>query len=217
VAKPKKSFVIACVLIALTGAFSYFLRYSRVEPSRGPDFAQIPYQLGEWVGEEQRFADYTYDVLAADTTTYRVYRDSGGREMYLFIAYFRSQKYGGQIHSPRHCLPGSGWNIQTREHRELAVLDKKKIPVNLMTITQGQYNQFMWYWFQTRGGSNPSEYGLKLDLVFTSLLLRPTDAAFIRFNLLTEESLADTEQFGKDFGAALMPYLNQALPFDPAG
>jgi len=218
VAAPKKAVVAACAVILLAGAFSYFLRYSRLEPDHGPDFALIPYGLGEWHGEELRFADYTYEVLQADTTTYRVYRDSSGHEMFLFIAYFKSQKYGGQIHSPRHCLPGGGWEIHSREPRVLHTdAGSAGIQVNLMKIVQGNLAEYMWYWFETRGGPNASEYGLKVDLVFNSLRLRPTDAAFIRFNMLTEGNPTDTERIGQAFAGELLKYLNRALPFGPKG
>jgi EpsI family protein len=218
VATTKKPLIAAGVLILLVGAFAYFLRYSRVQPDRGPDFAQIPYQLGQWTGVEQRFGEITYDVLAADTTTYRVYRDPAGRTLYLFIAYFKSQKYGGQIHSPRHCLPGSGWAIESREERMLAGLPGTgEIPVNLLKISQDQYTEYMWYWFVTRGGVNPSEYGLKLDLMLNSVQLRPTDAVFVRFNTFIDDDPAVAEQIGRDFAARLLPYLELALPFGATG
>lgn len=217
-AASKTSLAAACILIVLAGAFSYFLRYSRVQPEQGPDFSQIPYQLGRWTGTEQRFGEFAYDVLGADTTTYRIYRDAYGRQVYLFIAYFKSQKYGGQIHSPRHCLPGGGWTIQAHEDRVLAGPGgAPEVPVNLLKVTHEAYAEYMWYWFVTRGGVNPSEYGLKLDLVFNSLRLQPTDAVFIRFNTLTDEDPAETEKIGREFAAELLRYLEYALPFGAVG
>ncbi len=217
-ATPKKTaFVAVCVLIVLAGAFSYFLRYSRIEPDRGPDFSQIPYQLGEWVGEERRFEDYAYEVLAADTTTYRLYRDTTGREMALFIAYFSSQKYGGQIHSPRHCLPGGGWAIQSRENQTLDIPGWDPFDINLMRIALGDHAEYMWYWFVTRGGVNPSEYGLKWDLVLNSLQLKPTDAVFIRFNTLTNADPTEAERIGEAFARELLKHLDDALPFRDRG
>ncbi len=217
-AASKTSLVTACVLIVAAGAFAYFLRYSRVMPDRGPDFSQIPLVLGQWEGEERRFGEITYDVLGADTTTYRVYFDPQGRKMFLFLAYFKSQKYGGQIHSPRHCLPGGGWTIESHERRELDGPEgRPAIPVNLLKVTHGNYVEYMWYWFVTRGGVNPSEYGLKLDLVLNSLQLKPTDAVFVRFNLETADGPAETEKICREFAALLMKYLDAALPFGPAG
>lgn len=215
-AAPKKTFIAACIVILAAGGFSYILRYSRLEPDRGPDFSLIPYQLGTWRGEELRFADYTYEVLQADTTTYRVYRDPAGHEMFLFIAYFRSQKYGGQIHSPRHCLPGGGWEIHSREDRVLRGDGGPHVQVNLMKIVQNDLAEYMWYWFETRGGPNASEYGLKLDLVFNSLRLKPTDAAFIRFNMMTAGDPAQTERIGQQFADELLKYIGRALPFGVA-
>ncbi len=90
---------------------------------------------------------------------------------------------------------------------------REPFPVNLMKIAQGDVVEYMWYWFTTRSGVNPSEYGLKLDLVFNSLRLKPTDAAFIRLGILTEEDQAVTERIGEEFAAELLKYLDDALPF----
>ena len=48
------------------------------------------------------------DVLRADDTLNRIYRLRAASS-YLFIAYFKTQRYGQSPHSPKNCLPGSGW------------------------------------------------------------------------------------------------------------
>ena len=49
------------------------------------------------------------DVLRADDYLTRQYAAPGGKAASLFVAYFRSQRAGQTPHSPKNCLPGSGW------------------------------------------------------------------------------------------------------------
>lgn len=210
----KKEFWITSGLLVITLILVNLLRYSRVESKRLPGFALIPMQSGNWSGQEYFFPDQTYELMKADASTLRRYANSEGKELYLFISYFKSQKYGSQIHSPKNCLPGSGWKILSREKTRIKGSSGSSFLVNRLLISDNQSKEIMYYWFQTRSGLVASELGLKLDLVINSLKRAPTDAAFIRINLpLNEvsekEALVLVEDFLKDF----QPGINEALPF----
>jgi len=210
----KKEFWITSGLLVITFILVNLLRYSRVESKRLPGFALIPMQSGNWSGQEYFFPDQTYELLKADASTLRRYTNSEGKELYLFISYFKSQKYGSQIHSPKNCLPGSGWKILSREKTRVKGSTGSSLLVNRLLISDNRSKEVMYYWFQTRSGLVTSELGLKLDLVLNSLKRVPTDAAFIRINLpLNEvsekEALVLVEDFLKDF----QPGINEALPF----
>lgn len=210
----KKEFWITSGLLVITLILVNLLRYSRVESKRLPGFALIPMQSGNWSGQEYFFPDQTYELMKADASTLRRYSNSEGKELYLFISYFKSQKYGSQIHSPKNCLPGSGWKILSREKTRIKGSSGSSFLVNRLLISDNQSKEVMYYWFQTRSGLVASELGLKLDLVINSLKRAPTDAAFIRINLpLNEvsekEALVLVEDFLKDF----QPGIEEALPF----
>jgi EpsI family protein len=210
----KKEFWITSGLLVITFILVNLLRYSRVESKKLPGFALIPMQSGKWSGQEYFFPDQTYELMKADASTLRRYTNSEEKELYLFISYFKSQKYGSQIHSPKNCLPGSGWKILSREKTRIKGSSGSSLLVNRLLISDNQSKEVMYYWFQTRSGLVTSELGLKLDLVINSLKRAPTDAAFIRINLpLNEvsekEALVLVEDFLKDF----QPGIEEALPF----
>jgi len=72
----------------------------------------------------------------------------------------------------------------------------------------------VYYWFRTRSGELTSEYGLKFDLVFNSLRLKPTDAALIRLTTQVprgEEAVAD--QTLNDFLSVFYDRIENSLPF----
>ena len=73
--------------------------------------AQVPAQFGSWTMQQEGVVEQeVQDVLKADELLTRSYV-SMQQQMaaHLFVAYFRSQRTGQTPHSPKNCLPGSGW------------------------------------------------------------------------------------------------------------
>ncbi len=210
----KKAAHISLVIIFVAGIFGNFLRYSSHAPQSGANFGEIPMELDGYIGREQILADFTYDILKADTTTYRDYTDADDNGYNLFIAYFKSQKYGSQIHSPKHCLPGGGWRIDQIVPYHLRLTDSVKREVNLAVISVQDFKALMLYWYETRSGGIRSEYGLKLDLVKNSLMFHPTDAAIVRLTMpMNGEDIDTALAKAKKFLDTFYPYIEKALPF----
>jgi EpsI family protein len=211
----KGGIIIASVLILLGGAGANYLRYVEPTPTSPPTLGDIPYEFEGFRGEERYFSEQSYEILHADTSTLRLYNDTDGNPIWLFIGYFESQKYGSQIHSPKHCLPGSGWKITSLESYRLQLTDGTEKQVNRLLITERGRQHLMLYWFETRGGTIRNEFALKWDLMQNSLMLRPTDAAIVRINLpLTGQDDIDA---GTDKALAflenILPEVEQSLPF----
>jgi len=72
-----------------------------------------------------------------------------------------------------------------------------------------------FYWFETRSGSIREEFGMKWDLMKNSLMLQPTDAAFIRLTLQIDNG--DVEQATNraiEFFDNFYSDIKQGLPFN---
>lgn len=211
----KSAWVIASIIVLVGGGLGNYLRFSEVLPDRSVAFERIPLKGGAFQGEEQRFAQISYEVLQADTSTLRLYQNAEGSNIHLFVAYFSSQKYGSQIHSPKNCLPGGGWNIQDIRPFELSLPENQHKTVNRLIITQNNQKQLMFYWFETRGGSIRSEFHLKWDLMKNSLLFRPTDAAFVRLTIFVgpNDTVESATTAVSNFLASFYPSIMNSLPF----
>jgi EpsI family protein len=207
--------MISSVLLIAAGLFSGYLRYVEQMPGQPPNFERIPLSVDGYIGENRRFSEQSYEVLQADTSLLRWYWAPTGESFWVFIAYFKSQKYGSQIHSPRHCLPGGGWKILELEPFALPVGDNHYKSVNRLIITEQSRRELMFYWYETRGGSVRSEFALKWDLMVNSLLLRPTDAAIIRLNMPMQpgESLAEATRRALIHIGQFYDDVESALPF----
>jgi len=209
-----RSIYISIVIIFVAGIFGNVLRYNSHPPEGVTDFGKIPLEYDGYLGKEQILADFTYDILKADTTTYRDYTDADGNNYNLFIAYFKSQKYGSQIHSPKHCLPGGGWRIEEIVPYQIQLTDSITREANLAVISVQNYKALMLYWYESRSGGIRSEYGLKLDLVKNSLLFNATDAAIIRLTVPFAGDSPDAAlKKAKKFLETFYPSIENALPF----
>ena len=210
-----RGILLVSLVIVIGGAASGYLRYAEAIPDNGPLFGEIPMEAAGFYGEEHRFSDESYEILQADTSTLRLYTNDEGTAVWMFIGYFDSQKYGSQIHSPKHCLPGSGWKIAEIEPFDLNVGGLGAKRVNRLIIADRDRLNLMFYWYETRGGTIRNEFGLKWDLMMNSLRLRPTDAAIVRINLPLRgyhDIAAGTER-ALGFLNEYLPAIENSLPF----
>lgn len=211
----KRATIIAVILILIGGAAGNTFRFVSVNPSKTSSFGELPFENDHYTGAEHFFDSVSYEVLKADTSTLRYYTDADGGGYWLFIAYFASQKYGSQIHSPKHCLPGSGWRIESNQPYALPLPGGMSREVNRLIISDANARQLMLYWFETRGGAIRSEFGLKFDLVKNSLTFQPTDAAIIRLTVPMDASdnIDSATKRAVGFFEAFYQGIEQALPF----
>lgn len=172
--------------------------------------------LGSWraVGPERTLDVPTLKLLKPQDYLLRNYLDPHGRLCALFIAYFGLQQEGQIIHSPRHCLPGSGWHIESRKEVEVSV-GKKKWRVNHLIITYDVNKLSVLYWYQGRGRVEANEYLDRLHLLIDGIFLQRTDAALIRLTSVLNPADPGTLTRQIKMAQALIPAMNGILP--PAG
>jgi EpsI family protein len=182
-------FLIAILIVAGAGVYARVLEEHRVAAGQSPRLDELPSAFGDWRAQDIPLSAGVTKVLGADVTLQRVYRNQARQEVQVFLAYFSKQAVNSQIHSPRHCLPGSGWTIVSTEQTRLDLPGGSQ-PATRMLLQREGVSEEMLYWFKTRSGSVTGEYALKLDLVRNSLARRPTDAVFIRYVAQPQDAAA---------------------------
>jgi EpsI family protein len=153
------------------------------------------------------------DVLKADATLSRYY-SSSGRMVNLFIAFFRSQGTGVSPHSPKNCLPGSGWAVSHSGTLDIAVPGiPEPIRVNQYLVSKGESKSLVLYWYQSHNRVIASEYLAKIYLVIDSLRYRRSDTSIVRVTVPIFENNDDAARKAAiDFVSASFPSVNQMLP-----
>jgi EpsI family protein len=141
----------------------------------------------------------------------RSYINSVGDRVTLYVGYHGGGKDGGEIHSPKHCLPGSGWFEVKSEKRVIAAAGDNLNSV--WTVYQkGDRKELFIYWFQVMGKTLDDEYSLKASEIINSALYRRRDAAFVRISVPFEMDESSASSKGEVFVREIYPQLKNYLP-----
>ncbi len=177
----KSARILSVVLIAQACAFYGFSRREQI-PSRSPlagfSINNTPWQMMQ----ESQLDKETLEVLNADDILSRVYRENGsGRAATLFVAYFETQRTGKAPHSPKNCLPASGW-VQTEGGTlDIPIADRPEpIHVNRYVVARGENQSVVLYWYQSHNRVIASEYTAKIYTILDSIRYNRSDTALVR-------------------------------------
>ena len=202
-------FIIVCILLAVTAL--YINLHSDITVPTNKPLAEFPIVNRGWrMVSQSEFNENVLNVLKPTDYLYRQYAGPDGARVNLYIGYHGGGEESGEIHSPKHCLPGSGWYEVSAGKKELVIVGKE---INLVEAIyqQGENRELFLYWFQVRGKTLADEYSLKLSEILNSLLYRRRDSAFIRISVPfeTDENRANVagERFIRDFDAEFQRFL----------
>lgn len=159
--------------------------FSSVKPEtvpQSPPLSHLPQTLGAWEYlRDYDVDDETRDVLKADDLLLRSYGNpSMGRAATLFVAAFRSQRNGKSPHSPKNCLPGSGWTQLSSDVYSIDVGNPQPIAVNRYVVQLGDERSLVMYWYQSRQRIVASEYTAKFWVMADAIRYNRTDTALVR-------------------------------------
>src|SRR5215472_7006325 len=113
-------FSTSALLILITAIFLRTRSHGEIFPPRQP-LQSFPEHLGEWAGTDLPIDADTLQVLGPGDFLLRTYTSGDQQTINLFIAYFASERTGDTIHSPKNCLPGSGWAPLESRHISVSV------------------------------------------------------------------------------------------------
>lgn len=177
-----KQFLVALVvlLVAVISTTAMPRRAEIAQPRK--DFSEFPLTMGTWSGAPEAMEQVYIDALKFTDYTLVNYRDDEGHMINFYSAYYASQRKGESVHSPRSCLPGGGWEIESLTQREIAGVNVSGVPlrVNRVLISYGDQKQLVYYWFQQRGRVITNEYLVKWDMLVDAITRNRTDGALVR-------------------------------------
>lgn len=110
-------------------------------------FREMPYQLGNWHGEDTKMDPVIAIATGADVIVDRLYRDDTGTLVSVHTAMFKNPT-DGVLHTPLNCYRGAGW-LKIKEVQEnLELSENLTIPVNLVTWEKDNERIMVLYWYQ---------------------------------------------------------------------
>lgn len=194
--------------------------YIDERPDRVPErssFDNFPLAYSGWIGSESTITDEELEVLKLTDYFIGAFRKIGSEAppVGFYTAWYREQRKGASIHSPRSCLPGGGWEIQ---HHTIESIDfsssSRPFKVNRVVMQMGDVRQLAYYWFQGRNRITTSEYLAKWYIFEDSMLSNRTDGALVRLITFVPEGgdIADADARLKEFFADTYVHLQQYIP-----
>jgi EpsI family protein len=207
--------VLTAVLLLQGAAFYAVASRSERAPLVSP-LSLFPSAFGGWtMARDVPIEKEVQDVLKADDTLNRVYVNPSRTDYtFLFIAYFKTQRYGQAPHSPKNCLPGSGWEPVETGRQTIDVPGwNAPIVTNRYVVENGDEKSVVLYWYQTHHRIIASEYWAKFWLVVDSIRYRRSDTSLVKIVVpVHDNDIGAATAVGVSFVQALFPSLLRQLP-----
>ncbi len=206
-------FAVAIVILILASGYINIVLSHGEEIPITRSLKVFPMEIGGWQGRAGWLSSEVLDILRVDDYMIRNYY-SGNREIGLYVGYFKSQREGQLIHSPKHCMPGSGWNPISSEYISIDIPGlETPIKAVKMVIQKGENRRLVIYWYQTGREYIANEYVQKVQLVWNALRYNRTDGSLFRVTApLLDENVEETFKFQEDFIKMVVPELRGYLP-----
>lgn len=209
--------VVAVALLAGAAGLSLVVqRPAPVLPER-ERLALFPLAIGDWRGREGYVEQVYLDVLKlSDYLIANYARPQDRQPVELWIAYYDEQVSGASVHSPKACLPGGGWQIQSLTEHTVANVGPggEALRVNRAVITLGEVSQVVYYWFDQRGRDLTNEFAVKWYIFQDGLTMKRTDGALVRLSTLTRDQadIPEADARLEEFVRAIDPRLAYHIP-----
>lgn len=206
--------VLTLALLAQAALFYSALRGQKVPQNRPLD--EFPATVGSWTMTQQGIVEpEVKEILKADDLLTRMYASPDFRSgLNLFVAYFRSTQTGQAPHSPKNCLPGSGWMPSDSGTITIPIAgEPQPIPANRYLVAKGDDKSVVIYWYQSHNRVVASEYAARFWLVADSIRYHRSDTALVRVVATVSENNEEMATAGAvKFVQAAFPALRSFLP-----
>jgi EpsI family protein len=204
--------VLTLVLVGQAVAFYAFSRTEIIPASRS--LAEVPHRFAAWeLREEGAVEPEIMEVLKADEVLTRSYASPSHQlPAHLFVAYFKSQRTGRAPHSPKNCLPGSGWVPSKSDVVSIPIDGRQPISVNRYVIQRGDAKSLVYYWYQSRDRVVAGEYTAKFYVVADAIRYNRTDTALVRVVVPIANDTETAEKAAVEFVQQFFNPLRQHFP-----
>jgi EpsI family protein len=212
--KSRSARILTVVLFAQASLFYGFSRRENVPAHQQLENFSFPSDKWTMV-EDSKLDPDTLEVLKADDILSRLYvNKQTGQAATLFVAYFETQRTGKIPHSPKNCLPGSGWTPSQSGVTEISVPGQAQpIRVNQYVVSRGQNQSIVLYWYQARNRIIASEYSAKIYTVADAIRYNRSDTALVRVVVnVSDGNISEAMRTGISFVQSFFQPLKNYLP-----
>ncbi len=187
---------LACLLFVFL-LLGFTSRLNDLEAPSSPaseKLLNIPKSLGSWTSQESLGLGLReQQILQLDSYVRRKYRNPDGKQIQVYIGYWKSQSgdYQAAKHSPKTCLPSNGWEILETSERRVEALN-----ANVSSILARFKSSYMLfdYWFFSGNEIYNKEWLALLKIANQKLVNGRSDGGIVELGIVLENSEASTKK-----------------------
>lgn len=203
-------FIFIYLILILTGL--YINMHSDIEVPVNRPLVEFPTENSGWkMTSQSSFSENILKILKPSDYLVRRYAGPDNAVAELYIGYHSGAKGIGQVHSPKQCLPGGGWN-RLKEDKVAVDVPGGKVNLVRAVYQKGDSKELFLYWYKVKGKTLDDEYSLKLSQITNSILYRRKDAAFVRISVPFETEEKAAFDGAVKFVQAFAPAVDEFLP-----
>jgi len=216
-------FAVAVLFLALNLYVYHWFATDEVIPDR-ERFAEFPRELGPWHCDRpiEMEAKVLRNLGVTDYLLCTFRRADPVGWVNVYVGYHETQvrREGGgpgenSIHPPKHCLPGSGWDIIAADQVLVDVdgLPRRPALVNRFVTAKGSDRQVVYYWYQSRGRVIAEDWRKIVSLFIDRARRGRTDGSLVRFTIPWDQrDPAEADAVFRSFAPHVIARLNAYVP-----
>jgi len=212
IAFPWLNLTAAVALLGLAVALRGNIGFDRPVSLR-QELSHFPLDLGGWKGHDLSISAAQLAVLRANAVLAREYTRAAAPATTLYVAYFATQREGTAMHSPLHCIPGAGWEVEQQSVLPISSVAFGSIHANKVIFANGGNRMLVVYWYIEQGISERSELQGAFATLWHAIFEQRSDGCLIRVSAPIVESEQKTLNEELTFIRESAPLLiNRFLP-----
>ncbi len=178
-AERKINFIIAVIILALTGCGVLFIGSLKKASALDVKLLEFPMQVGEWTGKEMPMDKRVYEILGTDKVLLRQYADKKDEKVWLAVVYGEQNRQS--FHPPEYCYLGGG-NVELldKEIAKIMIDGQKSMDVNKLTFQMGKHKQLVLYWYTAGDLMTENYYKQQLYFVMNQLRYGKSGGTLVR-------------------------------------
>jgi EpsI family protein len=204
------------VLLLIQGIVFYAVALRAENTPPVSPLAVFPTEIAGWqMYRDVKIEQETLDILKADDTLNRIYVNPRKEaDAFLFIAFFKTQRMGQAPHSPKNCLPGSGFEPVESGPMSIAIPGRiEPIVVNRYLTARGEEKSVTLYWYQSHNRIIAGEFSAKFWLIADSIRYHRSDSSLVKVVVPVRNNDAEAAtRTAIEFVQTIFPAVSIQLP-----
>jgi EpsI family protein len=192
--------------------FTLFIDRQQVVELAAP-LSTLPITVVDHRGTDLPISEGEQRVAGMTSYSFRSFVKDSAEVFSIYVGYYDHQTQGKTIHSPKNCLPGSGWEALAQTERQVAT-PKGAETVNRYLLQNGQERALVYYWYQGRGRVAANEYRVKWELLRDAAISGRSEEALVRIVIRLRPAMNEqqADQLATRIAGELIPSVFQVLP-----